>query len=477
MVFTVKRLDDGVIEKFKARLVADGSTQVHGIDFDRVFSTVAKISTLRIFLVIATAYDYNLTSIDVVKAYLQATLSEDLFMMVPPGLPRFDADGQPQVVKLKKSLYGLKQAGRRWNELFCSKAIEWGFIQSAIDTCLFTYRQGSSVLWLVIWVDDGILADNDPQLRNQFVSYLNTQFEIEDKGALKWVLQVGIQRDRANKSLTMSQSLYIKDLVSKYAWATDGLTKRFDSPADANIKLTADQCPAVDSAEYHQMTPFRDTYMSLVGAYLWLSNVSRYYITFISGTLAKFVSNPAMIHYRAALRVLIYLNGTADRALTLSTNTNRPLSAYVDSDWGSQFSISGGIIELFGCPIHWFSRTQKSVSMSSTEAEYFATCIMVREVLFVRDVVTDFGVALTAPTVIRTDNKGVVDLSFDPIAFKKTKHILRAAEFVRDRVLRLYVTLVWISGQDNFADLFTKNVTLAIFRHLLKLMGSIVPLR
>ena len=222
------------------------------------------------------------------------------------------------------------------------------------------------------------------------------------------------------------------------------------------------------------MTPFRDTYMSLVGAYLWLSNVSRYDITYISGILAKFVSNPAMIHYRAALRVLIYLDGTADRVLTLSANPNRPLSAYVDSDWGSRFSISGGIIEIFGCPIHWFSRAQRSVSMSSTGAEYFATCVMVREVLFTRDVVADFGVALTAPTIIRTDNKGVVDLSFDPVAFKKTKHILRAAQFVRDRVLRQYVGLEWISGQNNFVDIFTKNVALATFRHLLKLMGSLV---
>ena len=83
---------------------------------------------------------------------------------------------------------------------------------------------------------------------------------------------------------------------------------------------------------------------------------------------------------------------------------------------------------------------------------------MTREVLFMRDIIADFGITLPGPTVIRTDNKGVVDLSYDPVAFKKTKHILRAAEFVRDRVLRRYVTFVWISGRDNVADLFTKCV-------------------
>ena len=102
---------------------------------------------------------------------------------------------------------------------------------------------------------------------------------------------------------------------------------------------------------------------------------------------------------------------------------------------------------------------------------------MTKETLFVRDVVAEFDIVLSEPTVIKTDNKGVVDLSFDPVAFKKTKHILRAAEFVRDRVLRRYVGFTWIAGSDNVADLFTKNVTLAIFRHLMKHMLNLSALR
>ena len=129
------------------------------------------------------------------------------------------------------------------------------------------------------------------------------------------------------------------------------------------------------------------------------------------------------------------------------------------------------MIELFGCPAHWFSRTQRSVSMSSTEAEYFAACVMTREVIFMRDLVCDFDVAISGPTVIRTDNKGVVDLSFDPVAFKKTKHILRAAEFVRDQVLRLVVSFVWIAGVNNVADLETCSV-FTVHRTVLHCLGQ-----
>lgn len=112
MVFTVKRLSDGTVEKFKCRLVADGNTQRWGVDFDKVFSTVAKLSTLRLVLAIAAGCDYNLSSVDIRQAYLQATLSEDLYMSMPPGLPTEDSNGNPLVVRLRRSLYGLKQAGR-----------------------------------------------------------------------------------------------------------------------------------------------------------------------------------------------------------------------------------------------------------------------------------------------------------------------------------------------------------------------------
>lgn len=92
-VFTVKRQADGSIEKFKARLVADGNTQRWGVDFDKVFSTVAKLSTLRLVLILAAAHNYNLSSVDIRQAYLQASLSEELYMMMPPGLPNRDDDG------------------------------------------------------------------------------------------------------------------------------------------------------------------------------------------------------------------------------------------------------------------------------------------------------------------------------------------------------------------------------------------------
>ena len=141
-VFAIKRKADGSIDKFKARLVADGNTQKHGVDFNRVFATVVKALTIRLVLAIAAARDYNLTSLDIRQAYLQATIDEDLYMRVPPGV---NSGNNSLVCKLRRSLYGLKQAGREWGLLLTSFLVSWGFVRSTIDVCLYIYRSGVQI--------------------------------------------------------------------------------------------------------------------------------------------------------------------------------------------------------------------------------------------------------------------------------------------------------------------------------------------
>jgi hypothetical protein len=214
------------------------------------------------------------------------------------------------------------------------------------------------------------------------------------------------------------------------------------------------------------MAQYHEDYMALTGAFLWLANVTRPDLAYIASQLARFVSNLAAVHYRAALRVLVYLRASASRALVFSPDASKPLCAYVDADWATKFSVSGGLVAFMSVAIHWYSRTQRSVSMSSTESEFFAMCAAVKEVLFFRDLLVDLGFELTGPTCMATDNKSVVDLALDAIAFKKTKHILRAAHFVRDLALRRVIELKWIPGHSNPADLLTKPFALVTFRKL-----------
>jgi hypothetical protein len=130
------------------------------------------------------------------------------------------------------------------------------------------------------------------------------------------------------------------------------------------------------------------------------------------------------------------------------------------------------MIFFHGCLFHWFSKMQKSVSLSSAEAEYFGAMMAARDVIFIRDILIDLGITLDGPSVIFSDSKSAVDMSVDPVAFKKTKHILRAAEFLRDLVAREVIALKHLPGKIMLADVLTKAVARAIFLLLTRLIAE-----
>ena len=119
-------------------------------------------------------------------------------MRVPPGV---NSGNNSLVCKLRRSLYGLKQAGREWGLLLTSFLVSWGFVRSTIDVCLYTYRSGNLVLWVLVYVDDILIADNCSTLRARFVADISKRFPTEDKGELEWILNTAITRDRAFPSM------------------------------------------------------------------------------------------------------------------------------------------------------------------------------------------------------------------------------------------------------------------------------------
>ena len=164
--------------------------------------------------------------------------------------------------------------------------------------------------------------------------------------------------------------------------------------------------------------------------------------------------------------------GTKSRKLSFSPDPALPLQVYVDSNWSSSFSSSGGFLFFFGCPFAWFAKTQKSVSLSTAEAEYSGAMLAAKEAIFAREELIDLGFAPNGPTTIFSDSKSAVDMAFDPVAFKNTKHILRAAQFLRDLVARLVVTMEHIAGTEMIADMLTKPLGRVLFVRLLSLLDN-----
>jgi hypothetical protein len=353
----------------------------------------------------------------------------------------------------------------------------WGLVRSTIDVCLYTLdsppttgRPRGSILWVLIYVDDALIADNDSSLRDRFVADLSKRFPTEDKGELTWILNMGVRRDRPKRTLILSQELYVADLLSKYASFMDASTTRtFDTPMDDASPLSVDDCPTVGSDEHTDLKAQREIYMSIVGGLLWLANMTRFDIAFAASQLSRALTNPSTMHLKAAARVLIYLRHSQARTLLFQPNTDLFLDTYVDSSWSTRFSCSGAMYFIHGCLFHWFSKMQRSVTLSSAEAEYFGAMLAARDLLFIRELLLELGLQHDKPSVIHCDSKSAVDMAFDPVAFKKTKHILRAAEFLRDLVLRDVVILTHIAGTLMIADILTKAVARPMFRQLIDL--------
>ena len=255
------------------------------------------------------------------------------------------------------------------------------------------------------------------------------------------------------------------DVLSKHVpYVT--VARRFDAPLSTEDKLTRDQCPPEGSQERTDMQPRQATYMAVVGALLWLASFTRPDLAHAASVLARFVSNPAHVHFVAMQRVLTYLHHTRDMGLRYSPDATADLQTYSDADWSTKFSTAGCVAFLYGCAVHWHTRLQRSVSHSTAEAEYVAASMASRETCFLRELLFEFGRLKPGPTTLFMDSKSAIDMAFDPVAFKKTKHILRDAEYLRDLVARQVIVPRHVPSAEQVADAFTKALPRLVFHAL-----------
>ncbi|KAJ9556642.1 hypothetical protein OSB04_011256 [Centaurea solstitialis] len=204
----------GNVHTFKARLVAKGFTQTHGIDYDETFSPVAMLKTIRILMAISAYFNYEIWQMDVKTAFLNGKLTEDVYMEQPEGFK--DPKNPNKVCKLLKSIYGLKQASRSWNLHFDERIKEFGFAKSEFEPCVHTKFSGSIVTFLVLYVDDILLIENDVPTLQGVKSWLRKCFQMKDLGEAAYILGIKIYRNRSKRLIGLSQSTYIDKILKKF---------------------------------------------------------------------------------------------------------------------------------------------------------------------------------------------------------------------------------------------------------------------
>ncbi|KAK9160022.1 hypothetical protein Syun_006363 [Stephania yunnanensis] len=212
-IFKTKKDSLGNIERYKARLVAEGFTQKKGIDYKKTFSPVSKKDSLRIILALVAHFDFELQQMDVKTAFLNGQLEEEVYMKQPEG---FSSIGNENLVcKLKKSIYGLKQASRQWYLKFHDVISSFGFVENIMDNCIYQKVSGSKIFFLILYVDDILLATNDKGMLHEVKQFLSNSFDMKDMGDASYVIGIKIHRDKSRCILGMSQEAYINKVLER----------------------------------------------------------------------------------------------------------------------------------------------------------------------------------------------------------------------------------------------------------------------
>ncbi|KAG8497106.1 hypothetical protein CXB51_008302 [Gossypium anomalum] len=328
--------------RYKARLVAKGYNQIPGVDFTDVFSPVVKHSSIRALLGIVAMHDLELEQLDVKTAFLHGELVEDIYMQ---QLESFTVlEKEDYVCLLKKSLYGLKQSPRQWYKRFDSFMTSHDFKRSSFDSCVyFKKNSDGSFVYLLLYVDDMLIAAKDKGEIRKVKAQLSEEFEMKDLGPAKKILGMEILRDRKTSKLYLSQK---------------GLSSALSLQPD-------------DEIEYMSHVP----YSSTVGSLMYSMVCSRPDLSYVVSAVSRYMANPSKEHWKAVQWILRYLRGTIDVCLQFGRAEDGTIG-YVDDDFAGDLdrrrSLTGYVFTIGGCAISWKATLQTTVALSTTEAEYMA---------------------------------------------------------------------------------------------------------
>ncbi|KAK1619343.1 hypothetical protein QYE76_024860 [Lolium multiflorum] len=380
-VYRIKKRADGTIDRYKARLVAKGFKQRYGIDYEDTFSPVVKASTIRTVLAISVSQGWNLRQLDVKNTFLHGVLEEEVYMRQPPGFENPESPGF--VCKLDKALYGLKQAPRAWYSRLSSKLYDLGFTPSKSDTSLFLYQKSGITIFMLIYVDDIIVASSSNDAITALVSDLNENFAIKDLGDLHFFL--GIEVKKTHRGLLLTQEKYANDLLER-------LGMRICKPAPTPLSAT-DSLSLVDG---ELLGPEDSTkYRSIVGGLQYLT-LTRPDISFSVNKVCQFLHAPTTVHWKVVKRILRYVKDTAGIGITFQPSSSTLLSAFSDADWAGcpdDRRSTGGLAIFIGPNlISWSARKHETLSRSNTEAEYKALANATAEMIWVEALLRELGI-------------------------------------------------------------------------------------
>jgi hypothetical protein len=491
-------------------MCVDGSRQRLGVDYWETYAPVVHWSTVRMVLVLKAMLGLKSKQIDYTQAFPQAPLEDPVFMKIPQGW-YFDTEANsikqsddPFYVdhhnfsRLRRNLYGCKQAARNWYLHLKEGLIQRGFTQSKIDPCLYLRKD----IMIVIYTDDCIILSHDSKTIDDFCDDLSKDFALTSEGDIEDFLgvHINIKSNPTDSYAPIQLKLTQPGLIDQILM---------------DVGIHPDQQKANDRSRPHtKFVPAREilhpspnsppfsaswNYRSIVGKLNFLAANTRPDISMATHMCAKYVSNPNQAHQEAIKYLCRYLLLTRDKGIILTPKNENTLNAYVDSDFAGQWSPatshlrdstvsrSGYIIVYCGCPILWVSKLQGEVALSTCEAEYQALSQCMRDLLPLRTLLSEIqnifdhssANLLAGKTIAHTkmhksivfeDNSACLEIANNPEQYRpRTKHIGIKYHHFADQIKNGNVAVEKIDTKDQWADALTKPLARDLFERLRRL--------
>jgi hypothetical protein len=440
-VFKIKTDTEGKV-LYKARLVAQGFTQERGEDYELVFAPVARPTSFRILLTLAGCLNMKVRQFDVKTAFLNGVLDEEIYMKPPQGFESTD-----KVLKLQKSLYGLKQAARVWNQAMDKCLTDLSFIQSKHDSCLYINKVYEKTCYLIVHVDDILMASEDEDIIDKLSSKISKVFELKNLGEAKQFIGINIERLK-NGTFAINQSPYIQKIAETFQLQD---TKGSLYPLDPGyFKLNDDE-----------LLESNNEYRKIIGMLLYVSTNTRPDVAAAVGILAQKVSKPRKLDLNECFRIIKYLMKTQNQSILLGkTQLSNPLMAYTDANWAedrnTRKSTSGFICQVFDSTVSWSSKRQDVIATSTTESEFYALAEAVKELKWLKALLKDFDIHIKDPIPLHIDSQSCMKMIENEKFSNRTKHIDVRYHFAKDEILNGNVCLVYEPSESNIADMLTK---------------------
>lgn len=467
-VLRVKTNSEGKVEKYKARVVAKGYSQVEGVDYDQTFSPTVRFESIRQMVALGTSKGMHMHQMDVTTAFLYAPLEEDIYMEQPEGTVEPGNEGK--VMRLLKCLYGLKQSPRQWNICIDKVLKSLGFVRLKSDFGIYMKGEGESAVYIALYVDDLFIVGRVLSMIEELKRGLHSEFKMKDLGEAKFLLGIEIRR-QPNGDVLLVQERYALDVLSRFSMSD---CKSVSTPLELGTHLDLSQQPTSDA---EKMSMAGVPYRSAIGSLMYLATCTRPDLAAAVSELSKFSQNPGVAHWEGVKRVMRYLNGTVNEGLLYKRGAEVEVWGYSDSGHAGDVETSRGrsgyVFMSGGAAISWRSSMMKVVTHSSCESEYVGLSEASNEAVYLHQLQGEMGVG-KGSVLLLGDNESSLKLATNPVFHQRSKHIRIKYHSLRDRVEEGLIELCKVDTGLNAADMFTKHVGVGVLKMCKRLVGLVI---